>query len=637
MAQIILGTSLNHPWDGAGGYYRSRPFLLSLGLSVDDALAGPMGKSGGFSDGRDIGVVCNLPDGVGCKVLPMSGGVGTQYTPTVGWAQALQYRTTTLQNSACIGAVAVALGGDGSVATNGFWSALNIATTLRLPYLLFIEDNGFGLSVPSTVQTPGGNIAKNLSSFPDLLVLDVKGYDPLPVSDAIDSALQHIRNGDGPALLRVEVPRLSGHSGQDNQAYKSEEQRAHEQAIDPLPQLQKFVHDFGIDSVRWDALESEATSLVHEALQRVEGRPDPDPSALTSNIFYTGTPSRIESVVGLSTSGNVEEAPAIPEGERINMALAIRRTIDFELSTNPKFLLFGEDVGAKGGVHAVTLGLQEKFGSGRVFDTTLSEEGIIGRALGMSYAGLFPMAEIQFRKYADPAQEHLNDIGTVRWRTNNRFACPLVVRLPGGFAKCGDPWHSESNEVQFAHAPGWQVAMPSNAEDAVGLLRFAMRDRNPTLFFEHRNLLDAASARRPYPGDDFVLPFGRGTLRSVGDDLTIVTWGTMVGRVEDAQSNIAASLEVIDLRTLSPWDEELVLRSVEKTGKLLVVHEDRRTAGFGAEISAVVTERCFFSLRAPVARLAVDDIPLPYSPLLLEHALPSVANIVDKIYELLEI
>jgi 2-oxoisovalerate dehydrogenase E1 component len=295
------------------------------------------------------------------------------------------------------------------------------------------------------------------------------------------------------------------------------------------------------------------------------------------------------------------------------------------LAINPRVAVFGEDVGPKGGVHAVTLGLQEKFGRDRVFDTSLNEEGIVGRAVGMALAGLMPVPEIQFRKYAEPATEQINDAGTMRWRTHNRFAAPMVLRVPGGFFKCGDPWHSQTNEVQFVHNPGWKVAVPSNAEDAVGLLRGSLRGNDPVLFFEHRAMLDDSWARRPWPGDDYVLPLGRAKKTRAGDRITIVTWGAMVPRCEAAAEGISA--DVIDLRTLMPWDREMVLESVRRTRRCLIVHEDLRTGGFGAEIAAVVADEAFLDLDAPVARVTMPDIPSPHHPRLLEWAVPSVERI----------
>jgi 2-oxoisovalerate dehydrogenase E1 component len=285
-------------------------------------------------------------------------------------------------------------------------------------------------------------------------------------------------------------------------------------------------------------------------------------------------------------------------------------------------------------VHGVTLGLQEKFGPRRVFDTSLSEEGIIGRAVGMALAGLMPAPEIQFRKYADPAAEQINDAGTLRWRTANRFACPMVVRMPVGFFKCGDPWHSQTNEVQFVHAPGWKVAAPSNAEDAVGLLRAALRGDDPVMFLEHRAMLDAAWARRAWPGDAYVLPFGRASTVLAGDDITVVSWGAMVERCQAAATLAEASVEVIDLRTLMPWDADAVLVSVRRTHRCLIVHEDLMTGGFGAEIAARVADEAFLDLDAPVSRLTMPDVPSPHNPILLDAVVPSTQAIAARIAEL---
>jgi 2-oxoisovalerate dehydrogenase E1 component len=270
-------------------------------------------------------------------------------------------------------------------------------------------------------------------------------------------------------------------------------------------------------------------------------------------------------------------------------------------------------------------------------DTSLSEEGIIGRAVGMALAGLLPVAEIQFRKYADPATEQLNDCGTMRWRTRNRFAAPIVVRMPGGFFKCGDPWHSQTNEVAWVHGIGWRVAVPANAEDAVGLLRAALRGNDPTIFFEHRAMLDSAWARRPYPGDNYVIPFGKARTVRSGTELTVVTWGAMVERCAQAAAASAVDAEILDLRTLSPWDQPAVRASVEKTRRCLIVHEDNLTAGFGSEIAAVLAKEAFFHLDAPIERLAMPDIPSPHSPVLLDAAVPSVERITHTIQQLASI
>jgi len=632
MAQVLLGLHLTHPKDAICGYYRSRPILLSLGVALEDALGSAMGRAGGYSDGRDIGVVFNYPNAHGASALPMCGGVGAQYTPTAGYAQAIEYHQRVLNDHAYDGAIGVVLGGDASVATNGFWSALTIATTQKLPMLFYIEDNGYGISVPGAFQTPGANIAKNLASFSGLKVLDGDGTDPEEAEYLVREAVSHARARRGPALLRLAVPRLEGHSFQDTQAYKAKDTVDAEWARDPLPKLKAHVAPI-IGSGVWERVESDTKERVARAAQIADQRPVAEVASVTRFVFAE---SELQIEGGQWRAGYKAPASseaARPEGARINMITAIRRTIDHELGINPRMLVFGEDVGPKGGVHGVTLGLQEKYGAERVFDTSLSEEGIIGRAVGMAIAGLMPVPEIQFRKYADPATEQINDCGTMRWRTANRFAAPMVVRMPIGFFKCGDPWHSQTNEVQFVHSPGWRVAAPSNAEDAVGLLRGALRGNDPVMFLEHRNMLDAASARRPYPGDDYVLPFGKAKLTKSGDTITIVTWGAMVERCEAAAEGISA--DVIDLRTLAPWDREAVLASVKRTHCCLIVHEDIRTGGFGAEIAAVVADEGFLDLDTPVARLTMPDIPSPHHPELMEWALPSVARIRDKINELL--
>jgi 2-oxoisovalerate dehydrogenase E1 component len=635
LGQALLGLQLTERHDGIGAYYRSRPLMLALGLALQDAAAGPLARGNSSSGGRDIGVIFNMPSSGGATVLPGCGGVGTQYTPVVGWAQAIRYRRDVLNDATYTHSMAVAHGGDASTATNGFWSALTIATTLRLPVLFYIEDNGFGISVSSELQTPGGNIAANLASFANLAVLSGDGTDPESAAELTARAVKLVRAGEGPVLLRLTVPRLSGHSGQDTQAYKSAEVLASERARDPLERLRRFLVPALMSESEWSRIERAAREEVEAAVAGALARLLPDPASLQRHVFcerpFAGREA-LQRQGGVAPEGH-EFPPtsmvAAPEPVRINMLTAIRRTLDVELASNKRLLVFGEDVGPKGGVHGATLGLQKKYGRARVFDTSLSEEGIIGRAVGMALAGLVPVAEIQFRKYADPAAEQLNDCGTLRWRTNNRFGAPIVVRIPGGFFKCGDPWHSQTNEVAWVHGIGWRVAVPANAEDAVGLLRSAMRGNDPTIFFEHRAMLDGAAARRPYPGDLFVVPFGQARLVRSGMQLSVITWGAMVERCELATQASGVDAEVLDLRTLSPWDRQATLASVKKTRRCLIVHEDNLTAGFGAEIAASVVEGAFFHLDAPIERLTMPDIPSPHSPILLEAALPSVARIAE--------
>ena len=641
VAQSILGALLDQPHDGVGAYYRSRPLLLSLGLSIEDAFGSPLGRAGGFSDGRDIGVVCNMPNRGTPVVLPMSGDVGSQYTPAAGWAQAITYYRDVLGDESYRRAISVALGGEASVATNGFWSALTMATTLRLPMLFYIEDNGLGISVKGEMQTPGGNIARNLASFGNLFVRDGDGTDPDQTATLLADVVSHVRAGEGPALIHLTLPRLCSHSGPDNQrGYRTEAEIAADTARDPLPRLRAHVVRSALSEREWVDLEAEVARDVAAGLERARARPVPDPESVHRFIYEE--PRREGDVVALGGLTDSEldvlatTTVASETGDVVRFAEAVKRTLRSELEHNPKLVVFGEDVGVKGGVHLVTEGLQKQFGVARVFDTSLSEEGIIGRAVGMAVAGLVPVAEIQFRKYADPAHEQLNNCGTMRWRTANRFCAPIVVRMPGGFGKdVGDPWHSLSAEVTWAHALGWQVAMPSNAADAVGLLRAAMRSRNPTIFFEHRSLLMTSDGSARYPGDDYVVPLGVATRLRQGTDITVVTWGAMVHRCLEAADRFAGRVDLFDLRTVAPWDRTAVLDSVRRTSRCLIVHEDTMTAGFGAEIAAVVAKDAFWQLDAPVDRLAVADVPMPYHPILMNAVLPDGDRIAERIEGLL--
>ncbi len=639
LAQVLLALALDHPHDAATVYYRSRPFMLASGLKLREALAGGMGRTGSPSEGRDVGVVFNLPRRSGATVLPSSGDVGAQYTPAAGWAQSIEYRAKTLGDSDWSGALAVALGGEGSVAANGFWAALTIATTQRLPLLFLIEDNAYGLSVPGTSQTPGGDISANLASFHDLHVLSGDGAAPDEAARLIGAAVEHVRGGAGPCLLHVRIPRLSGHTFIDDQSYKDAAEKEKDARRDPLPRLRIYLQSNGLLSVaEWDELEIQTRNDVVVAVAEAEAYPEPDVDTVQRFIFFENEPPLVG---GLRPEGVLPSArfdlDSTDNGPRVNMIDAIRQTLDSEMEINPRVLVFGEDVGVKGGVHGATRDMQQRFGAERVFDTSLSEEGIVGRAIGMALAGLLPVPEIQFRKYADPAHEPITDIGTLRWRTAGKFAAPMVVRIPVGFGKVtGDPWHSVTGEAAYAHLLGWRLAYPSNAADATGLLRTALRGDDPTFFFEHRALYDTAPGRRPYPGDEYCLPFGKAARLSQGDELTVVTWGELVHRCLAIAQEYDQRVTVLDLRTISPWDREAVLESVRRTGKVLVVHEDTRTAGFAGEIIATTAEEVFTDLDAPVQRLTTPDIPIPFNIGMMKAVLPSDEKIRAKIRWLLD-
>ncbi len=636
LGQLLISQLLNRPHDAASVYYRSRPFLFGSGLTLAEALTADMARTGSISDGRDVGVVFNLPRRGRAVVPPMAADVGSQFTPAAGWAQAIQYRQEVLGEDVAQ-SIVVVFAGDGAVASNGFWSSLTMATTLSLPLLFMIEDNDYAISVKGSKQTPGRNIAKNLASFANLKIWDGSGTVPGETAVLVHEAVRFVREERKPALLHLRVPRLSGHSSVDNQAYKTESERRDEDARDPIPALKKYLVPALMSETEWADMVKEMTQAVADARQTAEATPHPEPPSVTR--FVLSEPGFPQQVGGLLAEGieigKGSPQPTPPDPRRINMIEAIRRTLDVELEHNPRCLVFGEDVGLKGGVHAATVGLQSKYGEGRVFDASLSEEGIVGRAVGMAMAGLVPVPEIQFRKYADPATEQINNCGTIRWRSANKFAAPIIIRVPGGYRKIGDPWHSVTSEVTFAHQPGLLFAVPSNAEDTVGLLRTALRGNDPVIFFEHRYLLDAAWARRPYPGDDFMLPFGQAKHITLGDDLTVVTWGAMVERCEEAAQRAGGSIEIIDLRTLVPWDEELVLASVRKTSKVLIVHEDIGIGGFGAEIAATIAQKALMDLDAPIERVAAPSCPVPFNTGLMTAVIPTVVEIQQKITDLL--
>jgi 2-oxoisovalerate dehydrogenase E1 component len=634
LTQVLLARELRHPHDGATVYYRCRPFLLASGLTVREALVASMARAGSPSEGRDTGALLSLPRRTGATVLPPSGDVGAQYAPAAGWAEAVRYRRDVLREADWEGAIAVALGGDGSVAASGFWAALNVVTTSRLPMLLVIENNGYGISVPAHRQTPGGDIGANLAAYGGLRTVSAVAHEPAECADRIRESVNHVRRGEGPCLLHLRVPRLLGHAYNDRQHYRGAEELEEATARDPLDALLRYLRELGTTEEEIAALREEVRREVAEASAAAEAGSRPEDA--TRHRFFEGA---APVVGGIRSEGAVVPATTVvpsPSGPRLSLMDAIRRTLEHELEVNPRAVIFGQDVGVLGGVHRVTQGLHRRFGDDRVFDTSLSEEGILGRAHGMALAGLTPVPEIQFRKYADAAHEQLSDIGTLRWRTAGRFAAPMALRLPVGFSRrAGDPYHAVNGEAIYAHLPGWRIAFPSHAGDAVGLLREALRGDDPTILLEHRYLLDAEEARRPYPGDAYALPFGRAATVVEGDALTVISWGAMLHRCVEAGEALAGRVTVIDLRTISPWDEETVLESVRATGRALIVHEDTRTAGFGAEIAATIASEAILDLEAPVRRLAPPDCPTPYEPGLMDAVVPTVARIREAMRELL--
>jgi 2-oxoisovalerate dehydrogenase E1 component len=626
--QLVAASLLNHPHDGATVYYRSRPLMLGVGLTPFEAFASNMHKLEGVSGGRDIGVVFNHRQPGGVTVLPASGDVGAQFTPAIGWAQGVQYRAETLGQAEYAGAIALAHAGDGATSTNGFWSAVNIAAPRRLPYVMLIEDNRYALSVPWRYQTAAPSIADNLRNFQDLDSQSIEGGDIPALYKALYKAISAARKGGGAQMVHVKVPRLTGHNWQDPAAYKTAEEREEDARRDPLGRLVAYLQEtHKVPEGRIEDLRAQAAEFARgEAEAAWERGHDPSPDDALTHIFALPRPFPATS--------------PITEGARLTMQQALKQTLEDEMARDPAILVFGEDVGAFGGVHRVTDGLQARFGEARCFDTSLNEEGIVGRSIGLAAIGLRPVPEIQFRKYADPAHEQITDAGSIRWRTHGRFGGPVVLRIPVGYQLMGgDPWHAVCGEAVFAHLPGWKIAYPSNAADAVGLLRTALRGDDPVFFLEHRLLYRNREANRPYAGPDYMLPFGKAADVRQGDDALIVTWGDTVHRSMEAANAVAESTgsqtRVLDLRTVVPWDKEAVLEAVKETGRVLVVHEDTITCGLGAEIVARIADEAFIYLDAPVRRVACEDVPSPCHPNLFEAIMPTTRKIQAALEDLL--
>lgn len=627
VSQLVAAALLNHPHDAATVYYRSRPLMLGVGLSPFEAFASNMHKLEGVSGGRDIGVVFNHKQPGGVTVLPASGDVGAQFTPAIGWAQAVKYRTETMGQDEYAGAVALAHAGDGATATNGFWSAVNVAAPAHLPYVMLIEDNKYALTVPWRYQAIAPSIADNLSSFQGIAIQSVEGGDIEALYNALHKAINSARKGSGAQLVHVKVPRLTGHNWQDPAAYKTAEEKEEDARRDPVAHLIAYLQEKrGVSAAQVEEMQAHATEFARQQAEAAwEQGHDPSPGDATTHVFAPPRP--------------VPDVQPVTEGPRLTMQQALKQTLEDEMARDTSILVFGEDVGAFGGVHRVTEGLQTRFGEDRCFDTNLSEEGIVGRSTGMAMNGLRPVPEIQFRKYADPAHEQITDAGSLRWRTHGRFGGPIVLRIPVGYQLMGgDPWHAVTGEAVFAHLPGWQIAYPSTAADAVGLLRTALRGDNPVMFLEHRLLYRFREANTPYPGPDYQLPFGRARAARGGDDALIVTWGDTVYRSIEAANAVAqstgAETRILDLRTVVPWDKEAVMQAVREIGRVLIVHEDTMTCGFGAEIAAQVADEAFTYLDAPVRRVACEDVPSPCHTNLFNAIMPTAGKIQKALEEL---
>ncbi len=629
-----LARSLRPAYDWFFPYYRDRALVLALGVTPFDILLEAVGSSDDpASGGRQM--PCHWGD-VSRNIVTQSSPTGSQCLPAVGCAEAGRYlaRRPPLPGCSSHGdeLTYVSLG-EGTTSEGEFWESLNTACRLHLPVLYVVADNGYAISVRSSDQAPAP-VSELVRGFRGLAVATVDGWDYAACRAVGARAVARVRAGEGPGLIHARVTRPYSHSAADSQAkYRGADELARELAHDPIDTFERALVSCGVlTAAEAQALRDEAKDAVSRAADQALAARRPDPATVTDQVVRL-------------TAGTVSapDPAADPPGEPVLLADAIGRALHELLAGDERIRVFGEDVAdadddvlddveGKGGVFGVTRGLQRTFGSARCYNTPLAESNIIGRGVGQALRGLRPCAEIQFFDYIWPAMQQLrSEAATIRWRSNGAFTCPLVVRVAiGGYLTGGGIWHSQSGESIFAHIPGLQVAFPSRTSDAVGLLRTAFLSEDPVLFLEHKHLYRQRYAADPYPAEGWRLPFGRGSLSRRGRDLTIVTWGATVQKSLVAAAELAdegCDVEIVDLRTIIPWDRELVLESVARTGRLLVVHEDTLTAGFGAEVAAWVAEHCFWDLDAPVSRVAATDTFVAYEPS-LEHAiLPQVADI----------
>ncbi len=629
-----LARSLRPGYDWFFPYYRDLALVLGLGVPAEQVLLQALGSADDVASGGR-----QMPSHWGDaarNIVTQSSPTGSQCLPAVGCAEAARYigRHPELPGCTAHGdEVTYVSLGEGATSEGEFWESLNTAATLHLPVLFVVADNGYAISVPSTDQSPAP-ISELVRGFRGLYVVKVDGTDYTEVRDKGARAVAYARAGVGPVLLHATVTRPYSHSAADTQTkYRSPDELAVDAARDPVDRMERLLVDAGVLTVQdAAAVRAEARRLVAEAAAAAMAAPRPDPATVLDHLWVVPD-------VGA-------EGDAGTDGEPVAFGEAIKRTLHERMAADERIRVFGEDVAdareavlanveGKGGVFGTTHGLQRAFGQARCYNTPLAEANIIGRAVGQALRGLRPAPEIQFFDYIWPAMQQLrSEAATTRWRSNGAYHLPMVVRVPiGGYLTGGSIWHSQCGEAIFTHIPGLLVAFPSRARDAVGLLRTAFTAaEDPVLFLEHKHLLRQPYTIDPFPVDGYRIPFGRGEVRRPGDDLTIVSWGATVQKSLDAAALLAErdgiEIEVIDLRTLAPWDHDIVATSLATTHRLLVVHEDVLTGGFGAEIAAWVGEHCFTELDAPVRRVGAKDTWVAYEPSLEQAILPQVADIV---------
>ena len=659
---VTAGLAMRAGYDWFFPYYRDRGLTLALGSTPEEHFLQGVGSAEDTaSGGRQMPSHWSNPK---LHIVTPSSSTATQCLHAVGCAEAAlylaahpgaaeshegdyrQFRPVDFHGDEVV-YVSV---GDGSTSQGEFWEAISVASNRRLPVIFVIEDNGYAISVPVEVNTPGGNISRLVSNFPNFYFAEVDGTDPIVCLKAFEEAVAHCRARKGPALVHGHVVRLYSHSHSDNdRVYRPESEREAEALRDPIHNFQMFLLREGVlDAEAIERIEKQVDEEVRQAAEHALRAPLPSTQTaaiLRHQYSEDYDPTRLELQTELK-----------PQGDDRTMADLINACLHDEMRRDPRIVVFGEDVAdcsreeyleqkkvkGKGGVFKLTAGLQCEFGSSRVFNSLLAEASIAGRAVGMAIHGLKPVAEIQFFDYIWPAMHQLrNELPVIRWRSNGGYAAPAVIRVPiGGYLTGGAIYHSQCGESIFTHTPGMRVVFPSNAQDANGLLRTAIRCDDPVLFLEHKRLYRETWGRAPYPGPDYMIPFGKAKTVREGRHLTIVTYGAVVPRALQAAQRAARDLnietEILDLRTLNPYDWEAIATSVRKTSKVIVAHEDTLSWGYGAEIAARIGEELFDELDAPVRRIAALDSFVAYQPALEDVILPQPERIFQAIAKMVK-
>ena len=657
---VAAGMALRPGYDWFYPYYRDRALCLALGQTVEEQFLQSVGAAADpSSGGRQMPSHWSIPR---LNIVSQSSSVTTQCLQAVGCAEGGRYLAThpaaSEQRQGDYSAfkpvhfhgdeVTYVSLGDGATSEGEFWEAISSASVLRLPVLFVIEDNRYAISVPVEVNTPGGNISRLVANFPDFHFEEVDGTDPVECYAAFGRAVRHCRSGRGPALVHGHVVRLYAHSFSDDEPlYRSEADRKRNAALDPLPKLQmRLLREGILDPAAINRLEQEVDEEVRSAAERALRAALPEVSSIKRHVYSED----------LDPTGEVFDRPAEParDAQERTMADLINVCLKDEMRRDPRIVVFGEDVAdtshdqdlreglvkGKGGVFRLTTGLQKEFGPDRVYNSRLAEADIVGRAIGMATRGLKPIVEIQFFDYIWPAMHQLrNELSLLRWRSNGGYSTPAVVRVAiGGYLTGGAIYHSQCGESLFTHTPGVRVVFPSNALDANGLLRTAIRCDDPVLFFEHKRLYRETFGRAPYPGPDFSIPFGKANIARPGTDITLITYGAVVPRAlraaQQASAEHGLDVELIDLRSLNPYDWEAIATSVRKTNRVIVAHEDMLSWGYGAEIAARIADELFEDLDAPVKRVGAMDTFVAYQPVLEDAILPQPENLLKAIVEL---